>query len=115
MLYDLNGFKRFNDLFGHPAGDALLARLAAKLAEVVGPAGACYRLGGDEFCVLARVPEDELEAFLDATAVALSEIGDGFDVTTALRVRLSPGGGDRRRSARCRSQTSACTRASTTA
>ncbi len=83
-LYDLNGFKRFNDLFGHPAGDALLARLAAKLAEVVGQAGTCYRLGGDEFCVLARVPHGDLEAFLDATAVALSESGDGFAVTTSL-------------------------------
>ena len=57
VLYDLNGFKRFNDLFGHPAGDALLARIAAKLADAVGSAGACYRLGGDEFCVLARLPE----------------------------------------------------------
>lgn len=84
VLYDLNGFKRFNDLFGHPAGDSLLARLAAKLAEVVSPAGTCYRLGGDEFCVLARVPEGELEAFLAATEVALSEVGDGFEVTTAL-------------------------------
>ncbi len=83
-LYDLNGFKRFNDLFGHPAGDALLARLAAKLTEVVGTGGSCYRLGGDEFCVLARLPDGDLEAFLDATSVALSESGDGFDVTTSL-------------------------------
>ncbi len=30
VLYDLNGFKRFNDLFGHPAGDSLLARLAGE-------------------------------------------------------------------------------------
>ncbi len=84
VLYDLNGFKRFNDLFGHPAGDALLTRLAAKLVEAVGPAGTCYRLGGDEFCVLARVPEGELEPFLATTAVALSEVGNGFEVTTAL-------------------------------
>lgn len=83
VLYDLNGFKRFNDLFGHPAGDALLARLAAKLADVVRPVGTCYRLGGDEFCALARVHEDELESFLDATATALAEVGDGFEVTTA--------------------------------
>ena len=32
MLFDLNGFKGYNDTFGHPAGDALLARLGAKLS-----------------------------------------------------------------------------------
>ncbi len=37
VLYDLNGFKRYNDTFGHPAGDALLARLSGKLSEIVAP------------------------------------------------------------------------------
>src|SRR5262249_7998171 len=32
MLFDLDGFKGYNDTFGHPAGDALLTRLGAKLA-----------------------------------------------------------------------------------
>jgi diguanylate cyclase (GGDEF)-like protein len=90
VLYDLNGFKRFNDLFGHPAGDALLARLAAKLADVVRPVGACYRLGGDEFCVLARVRGDALARFLDATATALTECGNGFEVTTAVGCAFLP-------------------------
>ena len=47
MIFDLDGFKGYNDAFGHPAGDALLARLASKLASVPGPEGAAYRLGGD--------------------------------------------------------------------
>ena len=41
VLFDLNGFKSYNDTFGHPAGDALLTRLAAKLAAAVAPAGEC--------------------------------------------------------------------------
>ena len=97
VLYDLNGFKRFNDLFGHPAGDALLARLAAKLADVVGPAGTCYRLGGDEFCVLARVPEGELEAFLDATEGRAQRGRGRVRGDHGARLRLSPGGGERSR------------------
>ncbi len=55
MLFDLNGFKSYNDRFGHPAGDALLARLGVRLRDGVGRAGKAYRLGGDEFCVLVRV------------------------------------------------------------
>ena len=33
-LYDLDGFKRYNDAYGHPAGDALLQRLSSELADV---------------------------------------------------------------------------------
>jgi two-component system cell cycle response regulator len=89
-MYDLDGFKLYNDSFGHPAGDSLLSRLASALSEVVGPYGSCYRLGGDEFCVLARLPSTEFqEAFLEATAIALSESGQGFTVTSSLgAVRL---------------------------
>ena len=83
-FYDLDGFKLYNDSFGHPAGDALLSRLAASLSEVVAPNGSCYRLGGDEFCVLAEVPQGSEEAFLEATALALSESGQGFTVTSSL-------------------------------
>jgi diguanylate cyclase (GGDEF)-like protein len=48
-FFDLDGFKEYNDAFGHAAGDALLQRLALRLAAV----GRAYRLGGDEFCLLA--------------------------------------------------------------
>jgi len=39
-LFDLNGFKNYNDTFGHPAGDTLLLRLASALAKAVAPLGA---------------------------------------------------------------------------
>jgi two-component system cell cycle response regulator len=55
LLFDLNGFKRYNDTFGHPAGDALLARLGHRLAERAAGVGRAYRLGGDEFCALVEV------------------------------------------------------------
>src|SRR6185295_16781790 len=53
VLFDLNGFKGYNDVFGHPAGDALLARLGARLGAAVHPHARAYRVGGDEFCVLS--------------------------------------------------------------
>jgi diguanylate cyclase (GGDEF)-like protein len=81
-LFDLNGFKNYNDTFGHPAGDALLRRLGSALAEAVTPfGGEAYRQGGDEFCVIAGAGRrHELE---QAACRALSDSGDGFTVTTA--------------------------------
>jgi diguanylate cyclase (GGDEF)-like protein len=90
MLFDLNGFKRYNDSFGHPVGDALLARLGAKLADAAAPEGKAYRLGGDEFCVLTRVGQRTPEAVLAAAVTALSERGQGFDITTAAGLIMLP-------------------------
>jgi two-component system cell cycle response regulator len=75
-LFDLDGFKSYNDSFGHAAGDDILRRLGAKLATAVRPWGRAYRLGGDEFCVLA--PTGEAEAVVQAGEAALSERGPGF-------------------------------------
>jgi diguanylate cyclase (GGDEF)-like protein len=90
VLFDLNGFKTYNDNFGHPAGDLLLARLARKLADAVGPGDGCYRLGGDEFCVLAEVPGERTAGFLTSTCDALAEHGEGFSVSTAFGCTFLP-------------------------
>jgi diguanylate cyclase (GGDEF)-like protein len=54
VLCDVNGLKRVNDTFGHPAGDLVLTRVSALLsvaaAEVPGSTAA--RVGGDEFCLV---------------------------------------------------------------
>ncbi len=76
-LFDLDGFKHYNDTFGHPAGDALLARLGGALAGAVGNAGTAYRMGGDEFCLLAP---DYDETLLARARDALWAFGEGFDV-----------------------------------
>jgi two-component system cell cycle response regulator len=81
VLYDLNGFKRYNDTFGHPAGDALLARLSEKLRAIVAPHGTAYRMGGDEFCVLLRNTSGPTDAaVVQASVAALSEHGPGFSI-----------------------------------
>jgi diguanylate cyclase (GGDEF)-like protein len=90
VLYDLNGFKGYNDVFGHPAGDALLARLGARLGEAVGPDARAYRMGGDEFCVLAPIDVGNPLALLDRGARALGEIGDGFEISAAHGCVLVP-------------------------
>jgi diguanylate cyclase (GGDEF)-like protein len=77
-LFDLDGFKAYNDTFGHVAGDALLERLAAKLAAAfAAPDGKAYRIGGDEFCVLADKAGGDVAS---AGVAALSESGPGWAV-----------------------------------
>jgi diguanylate cyclase (GGDEF)-like protein len=81
-LFDLNGFKNYNDTFGHLAGDALLQRLGNALAAAVTPLdGRAYRPGGDEFCVIADATRQH--AIEAAACRALSESGEGFDISTA--------------------------------
>jgi diguanylate cyclase (GGDEF)-like protein len=83
-LCDLDGFKAYNDHYGHLEGDLLLRRLSAKLARVVAPHGTAYRLGGDEFCALLRGGQDELQPVIAACHGALRESGSGFDITASL-------------------------------
>ncbi len=91
MLFDLNGFKGYNDTFGHPAGDALLVRLATALEQAMAEhGGRAYRLGGDEFCVLASVPGDKAGAVTAAALLALSEHGGGFHITASYGSILLP-------------------------
>ncbi len=90
MIFDLDGFKGYNDSFGHPAGDALLARLGSKLAAVPEPDGAVYRLGGDEFCLIASVGDGEAEPLIDRARAALAEHGEGFHVGSSFGAVILP-------------------------
>ena len=76
-IFDLDRFKSYNDTFGHPAGDALLARLGDQLAQTIAGKGSAYRIGGDEFVVLAT--DNNVGVLHDAQA-ALSEHGEGFSI-----------------------------------
>jgi diguanylate cyclase (GGDEF)-like protein len=89
-LFDLNGFKAYNDTFGHPAGDALLARLGAALRHAVEDRGRAYRLGGDEFCVVAAVERVQVPDVVYAAVQALSEHGEGFRISAAHGTILLP-------------------------
>jgi diguanylate cyclase (GGDEF)-like protein len=88
VLFDLNGFKRYNDTFGHPAGNKMLAMLGGRLKTAVEPEATAYRLGGDEFLVLVDggIVSRGMEA-RDALAVrsaeALTSRGKGYELSAA--------------------------------
>jgi two-component system cell cycle response regulator len=93
-VFDLDGFKRYNDSFGHPAGDALLARLGKALRTAVDGHGGAYRLGGDEFCVLLTNPGGDPATVIDGAVESLSDRGEGFEVTASHGTVDIPAEGD---------------------
>jgi diguanylate cyclase (GGDEF)-like protein/putative nucleotidyltransferase with HDIG domain len=90
VLLDLNGFKNYNDNFGHLAGDTLLARLGTSLSVAFEGHGHAYRLGGDEFCVLVELADSEPASLIEAAASALQEHGEGFKVTASYGTAVIP-------------------------
>ena len=54
VMFDLNNLKYCNDTFGHDKGDLYIISCADRILKVFGSAGKCYRMGGDEFCVLLK-------------------------------------------------------------
>jgi diguanylate cyclase (GGDEF)-like protein len=100
IMIDIDHFKRFNDDFGHDAGDAVMQHVAQIMREVVGDAGAAYRFGGEEFTVL--LPDmDEASAMARAeqlrtqiAAAPLAHHGRMLNnVTVSLGLAVSPGDG----------------------
>jgi diguanylate cyclase (GGDEF)-like protein len=51
FLFDLDGFKAVNDVYGHAAGDTLLVKAGSRLRDAMTDASYCARLSGDEFAV----------------------------------------------------------------
>jgi diguanylate cyclase (GGDEF)-like protein len=83
LVLDLNGFKRFNDSFGHLAGDAMLTRLGERLGAAVAGHGSAYRIGGDEFAVLIGCELQEVDEVSKRAAEALTETGEDYRLGAA--------------------------------
>jgi len=100
VYLDLDGFKAYNDHYGHEAGDQLLIELGHGLQSALRPGDTLARLGGDEF--VAVLPDlssaldslPVLEALLAAAAKPLSPAnpmpGHALSLSASLGVSFYP-------------------------
>ncbi|GAB3732013.1 hypothetical protein GCM10028794_08710 [Silanimonas algicola] len=92
-LLDLDGFKAINDVHGHATGDAMLVALSRSLAAMLGPRGEVFRLGGDEYAILANHGDDIGREVLESVANVrvLDAAGHALRLRASLgRASLSP-------------------------
>jgi diguanylate cyclase (GGDEF)-like protein/putative nucleotidyltransferase with HDIG domain len=88
-MIDIDDFKRINDLFGHPAGDNVLAQVGTRLRQN----GEAFRLGGDEFALLlpARSAEEALPiAQTILERIASLDLGEVGSVTASAGIAGFP-------------------------
>lgn len=71
VMFDLDHFKRTNDVFGHPVGDKVLCRFAAVIRKYGRTGVDAFRLGGEEFAlVMSRMTEEKAYDFASKIGVA---------------------------------------------
>jgi diguanylate cyclase (GGDEF)-like protein len=97
ILLDIDHFKRINDSFGHPAGDAVLKHVASTVKNQIRPGDTLCRVGGEEFAlVLPQTPlplaAQAAELIRAAVEVTVCEVaGTAIPATVSLGIaELSP-------------------------
>jgi diguanylate cyclase (GGDEF)-like protein/PAS domain S-box-containing protein len=87
LVIDLDGFKPINDRYGHQAGDTVLVRLAREVSGTVRRNEIFFRIGGDEFAILA--PDSSEEELVGLARRILAKIADTRFRFDDAEVRLS--------------------------
>lgn len=82
IVIDANNFKSINDNYGHQSGDKALVKISEVIFTVYGKVGFCYRIGGDEFCVILK--KGMLHKMTFET-----EHGDSFDALEDITNRMN--------------------------
>lgn len=90
VVLDIDFFKSINDNFGHPAGDAVICEVVARLRSCVSDGGEIGRVGGEEFSIL--LPDMSLAAALQGAETMRQVIADQpFDCLPGRTVTASFG------------------------
>ena len=98
MVFDIDHFKRVNDILGHDMGDQLLKEIAARLVTNMRAVDVVARYGGEEFMIAmpdtqvaeALVAADRVRALIAGTPVFVD--GEALQITTSVGVaQVEPG------------------------
>jgi diguanylate cyclase (GGDEF)-like protein len=95
IMVDVDFFKEVNDVHGHPAGDRLLQRVAARLNKVVRKSDVLVRWGGEEFLIMSRSTDPSgvpafCERILDVVSSEVFDLGHGVEVQKTCSVGWAP-------------------------
>ena len=97
MMLDLDRFKAVNDMFGHPAGDALLVEVGRRLKTTLRETDLLARLGGDEFAIIQEGGPSQREGAIALALRIISAISEAFDlggfeanVGTSIGIAMAP-------------------------
>lgn len=91
ILCDVDGFKLYNDHYGHLEGDNALSKIGAAISKVLRTGDSAYRYGGEEFLIMlpeqsltsAAVVAERLRAVVEALAIPHAPHGPGAVVTVS--------------------------------
>jgi two-component system, cell cycle response regulator len=82
VLFDIDFFKKINDTYGHPAGDAVLKNVASAVSSQLRDGDALFRVGGEEFAlVLANTPRDLAVQAAEAVRNLIANLSTDFQGT----------------------------------
>ena len=95
IMVDVDFFKAVNDVYGHPAGDRLLQRVAERLSKVVRKSDVLVRWGGEEFLIMSRSADPSgtpgfCERILEIMASEAFDLGHGVQLRKTCSVGWAP-------------------------
>ncbi len=93
-IIDIDFFKKYNDFYGHLAGDDALRRVANALKNSLrSPADAIFRIGGEEFAVMVKLEKaEDMPPILERLVNGVSDLGIPHARSPFQQVTVSVGG-----------------------
>jgi len=73
-MCDIDHFKKINDTYGHPTGDAVLQQVAGRITHALRPYDKVGRYGGEEFLIVLPMESEQVEVPLDRLRRAISDV-----------------------------------------